>query len=125
MKRILKRSDIFTITIVVSVGMLMAFLISNAILGDPDMEKVSFNVVEPVSDTVDDPDPELFNSKAINPTVEVEVGVCEDTNGNGILDQDERDRCLGAEVESEINEDESDTNDTVVTEDEVEDVTTN
>lgn len=90
-----KRSDIFTIIIAASVGMLAAFLASNAILGDPNMEKASFKVVKEITSNVDEPDPELFNREAINPTVEVEVGVCEDTNGNGILDKDERDKCLG------------------------------
>lgn len=91
----LKQSDIFTIIIVATIGMLGAFFLSDAILGNPDMEKTTFSVVEPITDSIMQPDAELFNSKAINPTVEVEIGVCEDTNGNGILDVDERAKCLG------------------------------
>lgn len=93
----MKQSDIFTIVVVASVGMLAAFLVGNAIFGDPNLEKVEFKKVRDISSEIMEPDPELFNREAINPTVEVEVGVCEDTNGNGILDQDERDKCLGVD----------------------------
>lgn len=90
----MKQSDLFTIIIVATVGMIAAFLASNAILGNPDLEKVTFNRVEPISETIVQPDTELFNDKAINPTVEVEVGTCEDSNGNGILDPEEREACM-------------------------------
>lgn len=95
----MKKSDIFSIILVASVGMFAAFLVGNAIFGDPNMEKTSFKIVEPISSEIIQPDPELFNREAINPTVEVEVGVCEDSNGNGILDLDERNKCLGVEAE--------------------------
>lgn len=107
----MKQSDIFTIVVVASIGMLTAFLVGNAIFGDPNLEKVEFKKVREISSDIMQPDPELFNREAINPTVEVEVGVCEDTNGNGILDQDERDKCLGVEddgTDEEATEDETD-----------------
>ena len=97
---IIKQSDVFTIIISASVGMVAAFIIGNMVFGDPNMEKVTYKDVEKISTNIVEPDPELFNAYAINPTVEVEVGVCEDTNGNGILDQDERNRCLGIVDES-------------------------
>ena len=91
----MKQSDIITIVLISTIGMLVAYFAGNAILGDPNMESVTYKVVDPIiSSELMEPDPELFNEEAINPTVEVTVGTCEDTNGNGILDPEERNRCL-------------------------------
>lgn len=91
----MKQSDIITIILISTVGMVVAFFASNALLGDPNMQSVKFKVVDPViSSELMEPDPELFNEEAINPTVEVTVGTCEDTNGNGMLDLDERRKCM-------------------------------
>lgn len=91
----MKQSDVITIILISTIGMLAAYFAGNAILGDPNMESVTYKVVDPIiSSELMEPDPELFNEDAINPTVEVTVGTCEDANGNGILDPEERMKCL-------------------------------
>lgn len=90
----MKQSDIFTLILIAGIGTLAAFFACNAILGDPDMAKVSFTALDKtITNTLADPDPEVFNSLAINPTIEVFVGNCEDIDQNGILDMAELVAC--------------------------------
>ncbi len=83
----MKQSDIFTLVLIAGIGTLAAFFACNAILGDPNKASTSFTTLNKViSSELAQPDPEVFNSYAINPTVEVYVGDCEDIDRNGILD---------------------------------------
>lgn len=90
----MKQSDIFSLIMIASIGTLVAFFVCQSIMGDPDEASVKFTqLVKPISKGLSAPDPEVFNSTAINPTVEVYVGDCEDINQNGILDDFELDAC--------------------------------
>ena len=63
------------------VGVLIAFFVTNLFLGK--IEDVTVKTVDSsVSADLADPDPEVFNYKALNPTVEVYVGDGEDSNGS-------------------------------------------
>ena len=70
------------------VGAIIAFVVCNLIM--PELEPVSFQNVD-ASFTTDltDPDPEVFNVRALNPTVEVYVGNC--------TDFDEFGQCISSE----------------------------
>ncbi len=86
----MKQSDIFTLILIAGVGTIAAFFVCQTILGDPNKATVSFTTLNRVvSNELMAPDPEVFNSTAINPTVEVYVGECEDRDKNGILDESE------------------------------------
>ena len=86
----MKQSDIFTLILIASVGTVAAFFVCNTIMGDPDEAKVQFKALSSVvSKDLKTPDAEIFNPAAVNPTVEVYVGDCEDIDQNGILDQAE------------------------------------
>lgn len=90
----MKQSDIFTLILIAGIGTLAAFFACNALLGDPDQAKVEFKTVSRVIESnVASPDPEIFNAGAINPTIEVYVGDCEDIDQNGILDMAELIAC--------------------------------
>lgn len=96
----MKQSDIFSIILVASVGTLAAFFICQSIMGDPNKASVKFKALtEVVSQKLVNPDPEVFNSTAINPTVEVYVGDCEDVDQNGILDDLELEACYGTHTQ--------------------------
>ena len=103
----MKSSDIISIVIVAMIGVLGSYFAVNALMGNPDDAYVSYKTIEVISPDLAVPDSEVFNADAINPTVEVEIDSCEDTNGNGILDPDEQRRCLGQEEESEEGEGET------------------
>lgn len=90
----MKQSDVFSIIFVAGAGILISFFACRAIMGDPDDAVTSFTALrEPISASLVDPNPEVFNSTAINPTVEVYVGDCEDKDGNGILEESELVAC--------------------------------
>lgn len=97
----MKQSDIFTLILVAGIGVLASYFLCNMLLGDPDEAKVEFKTVSSViSSSVANPDPEIFNIHAINPTVEVYVGQCEDIDQNGMLDVAELAACGRAEVDT-------------------------
>ncbi len=90
----MKQSDIFTLILIAGIGTLAAFFLCNAIMGDPDLATTEFKTLSSVIDNkLVAPDPEIFNGNAINPTVEVYVGSCEDIDQNGILDMAELVAC--------------------------------
>lgn len=90
----MKQSDIFTLVLIAGIGTLAAFFLCNAIMGDPDLATTEFKTLSSVIDNkLVEPDPEIFNGHAINPTIEVYVGDCEDIDQNGILDMAELVAC--------------------------------
>ena len=100
----MKRSDIFTVTFVASVGILLTFIASSFLLGDPDAKYLKHKTIGKITADLTSPDPEVFNVDAINPTVEVYVGSCEDVDRNGILDRAELVACGRATPETAAEE---------------------
>lgn len=101
----MKQSDVFTLILIAGIGTLAAFFVCQSILGDPNDAVVRFKSVNRVvSSELVQPEPEIFNSTAINPTVEVYVGNCEDIDQNGILDDAELEACNRLQEEEEENE---------------------
>lgn len=97
----MKQSDIFSIILIAMIGMLVATFTCNSLLGDPSEATAKYKEVEPVPNTLVSPNTEVFNSEAINPTVEVMIGDCEDGDGNGIIDEEELKKCHGETVSEE------------------------
>lgn len=101
----MKQSDIFTLILIAGIGTLAAFFACNAIMGDPDMAKTEFKTLSSViRSDLTTPDPEIFNENALNPTIEVYVGDCEDIDQNGILDMAELIACGREEAPAESTE---------------------
>lgn len=104
----MKQSDIFSIIFVAGVGVLASFFACRAIMGDPSDAKTEFKRLNAViSRNYVEPNAEVFNSQAINPTVEVYVGDCEDIDKNGILDESELIACKRIEAPVETEEEEN------------------
>lgn len=98
----MKQSDIFSLILIASVGTLAAFFVCQSLMGNPDNASVKFKALaKPITSALVVPDPEVFNSAAINPTVEVFVGECEDIDQNGILDAAELEACTVVEEDPE------------------------
>lgn len=96
----MRQADIFTLILIASIGTLAAFFVCQSLMGDPDEASVSFKALSSmVSSNLMAPDPEVFNSSAINPTVEVYLSGCEDVDQNGILDEVELEACTTVEEE--------------------------
>lgn len=108
----MKQSDFISVAMVAVIGTIVAFMVCNALLGDPDEFKVSFKTVTAVDGQLTNPNSEVFNYDAINPTVEVYVGTCEDVDRDGVLSKKEKEACGEEKVqEKEVDEtDEGDEN---------------
>ena len=82
------KTDLTTAIIVTIVGVLAAyFLTANVFLSAPKPFSVK-TLGTSVSTSLSDPDPEIFNYRALNPTVEVYVG-CEHYDATGTICLDE------------------------------------
>ena len=76
------KTDLFTSVVAAVAGALIAFFVCNIFLSP--IEDVTYKTVNDAVDaTVVDPDPEVFNYRALNPTVEVYVGECEKYDDKG------------------------------------------
>ena len=98
----MKQSDIITAALIAIIGTIAAYFLVDSIMGNPEDETVSFKYVgNSVSSVAAEPDSELFNDNAINPTVDVYIGdgTCVDQNQDGELDIAEKIACGMASME--------------------------
>jgi hypothetical protein len=70
----MKKSDIAMIIFIASISALIAYFVADAVIGDVKEESVKVKTTDSITADVDEPDPTVFNSDAINPTVEVIIG---------------------------------------------------
>ena len=89
----MKQSDIVSVVLIALIGTLAAYFMVQLLLPAPEDNPVTFKTVEVVDSKLQEPNPEVFSERAINPTVEVYVGACEDVDQNGILSEAERANC--------------------------------
>lgn len=109
----MSQSDVFSIIFVGGAGVVVSFFVCQAIMGDPNEATTTFTTLRaPISKELVVPSPEVFNSTAINPTIEVYVGDCEDKDNNGILDEAELVACGRIDASSVVtDEDDNNEND--------------
>ena len=69
----MKKTDIAMIIFIATISVMVSFFVTRSIMGDSASEPVSVKTIEEISSTVVDPDPNVFNSNAINPAVEVYI----------------------------------------------------
>jgi len=62
------------IILIASISVLIAYFVAKAVLGDVQNESVKVKTTEPITSEVTEPDKTVFNTNAINPTVEVIIG---------------------------------------------------
>lgn len=71
----MKKSDIAMIILIASISMVVAYFVVNAIpvfqTANTPKQVSTFDEISP---SVVEPDPDVFNAEAINPTVEVFIG---------------------------------------------------
>lgn len=70
----MKKSDVAMIILIASISILIAYFVAHAMMGGSGSEAVKVKTADPISSEVAEPDPTVFNSNAINPTVEVIIG---------------------------------------------------
>ena len=69
----MKKTDFAMIVLIAAGCILIAFFVTQSILDTPESEPQKVKTIESISSTVEEPNPEIFNSNAINPTVEVQI----------------------------------------------------
>lgn len=69
----MKKTDIAMIILIATVGVAIAFFGVKALLGEQATDEQSVPSVERVESDITPPDARIFNSEAINPSVEVEI----------------------------------------------------
>lgn len=71
----MKKSDIAMIILIASVSVIVAFFVANQITFLKVPEKgQKVKVAEQINASVDKPDAKVFNSQAINPTIQTVIG---------------------------------------------------
>ncbi len=70
----MRKQDIAIIVLIVAISAMAAYFIGRAIIGDPQQQSVQVPTAEPISTNVEQPDARTFNERAINPTVEINIG---------------------------------------------------
>ena len=61
------------IVLIAAVSVGIAYFIANSLLGGITEQGVKVKTVDPITSTVEQPDPAIFNEQAINPSVEVNI----------------------------------------------------
>ena len=84
------KNDLATAIVAAIAGVLVAYFISNMVISNFAKSTYQVKSVDStVTADVPDPNPEVFNYKALNPTVEVYVGDCTEVNMYGeCIDED-------------------------------------
>lgn len=70
----MKKSDIAMIILIASISVLVAYFVAKAVVGDVQNETVKVKTAESISTDITQPDTSVFNTNAINPTVQVIIG---------------------------------------------------
>lgn len=76
------KKDLFTSIAVAIIGVLIAFFVCNIFVG-PIEDATVKEITTSVDTSLTEPNPEVFNYEALNPTVEVYVGDCAEYDANG------------------------------------------
>lgn len=69
----MKKTDIAMIILIASVSILIAFFVAKAIFGDVSNDTVNVKTIDAIQTDIVDPSPDIFNSEAINPAIEVQI----------------------------------------------------
>ena len=115
----MKKSDLITAALIAIIGTIAAYFLVDSIMGNPEEETVSFKYVGNTLGGLAEPDAEVFNSGAINPTVDVYVGNCVDQNQNGTIDEAEKIVCGAATLEEAEEQAEKNNTESGVSEDDI------
>jgi hypothetical protein len=70
----MKKTAIAAIILVAGLVGFASYYLFDFFLGDPFERQFAVEYMDTVSDRLNDPNPELFNREAINPTVEISIG---------------------------------------------------
>ena len=62
------------IILIASLSVMVSYFVAKALIGDTSNQSTIVKTTEEITTSIDKPDPSVFNSKAVNPTVQVIIG---------------------------------------------------
>jgi len=62
------------IILIASISVMVAYFVAKAVIGDTQNQSVTVKTADSISTDIAQPDSSVFNSNAINPTVQVIIG---------------------------------------------------
>lgn len=69
----MKKSDIAMIVFIASISVVVSFFIAKSIFGNVYQGTANVKVIDTINPVIVEPNPEIFNSKSINPAIRVYV----------------------------------------------------
>ena len=69
----MKKTDIAMIVLIATVSVMIAFFVTQSVLGSPSSDTVKVKTIDKISAEITPPDPAIFNENAINPAVKIEI----------------------------------------------------
>ncbi len=70
----MKKNDFAAIILIASVSLMIAWFTASSLIGEPKKSAQRVKTVEAISTELEPTDGDIFNKKAINPTVERSIG---------------------------------------------------
>ena len=67
----MKKNDLAALLVIIVIGGVFSYFIANAVIGKPKNNPVQVETVTTIAPTFPTPDSRVFNSEAVDPTVEV------------------------------------------------------
>lgn len=93
----MKKTEIAAVVLIAALVALASYFALDAIAGDPFKRTENVQYADAISERLEEPNPEVFNRKAINPTVEVTIG----SDGQPVEPEPEPDQGEDTEEEAE------------------------
>ncbi|HUC96534.1 MAG TPA: hypothetical protein VMR16_02605 [Candidatus Saccharimonadales bacterium] len=73
----MKKTDIAMIILIASISVVVSYFVAKSVFGDVYSGTASVKTIDKFSPTITQPDSSIFNSNAINPSIQVQI------NGTG------------------------------------------
>lgn len=71
----MKKTDVAMIILIASLSVMVSFMVANSLpFLKVDKDDAKVYTIDKITSDVTEPDPEVFNDKAINPTVQTVIG---------------------------------------------------
>jgi hypothetical protein len=69
----MKKSDVAMIILIASISVLIAYFVAKGIFGSTSNASQIVKTIDPIDSKIVEPETSIFNSNAINPSVEVQI----------------------------------------------------
>jgi hypothetical protein len=69
----MKKTDIAMIVLIASVSILVAYFVASSVFGGFSGQSAKVKTIQAIDSSIVQPDPSIFNSSAINPSVQVQI----------------------------------------------------